>query len=444
MLKIIDLPYKFKPRNYQKALFNAFFLNKKKRSLAIWHRRAGKDKCCLNLIIAATQQRVGIYYYLFPELKQARRDIWEGIDNDGHRFLDHFPKELVKKTNASEMLIEFQNGSIFRLCGSDRYDALMGSNPVGIIFAEYALQNPRAWDFLRPILMANKGWALFQYTPRGTNHGYKLYRAVKDNPDWFCEVLTIDQTEDEEGNALITQEDIQAEREAGMSEDLIQQEFYCDFRAAVRGAYFSLQLARAEKDGRIKDFPIDRNVLVHTYWDIGYTDATGIWFVQVKNDYLCAIHYYEDQGQDLMHYINYLSDFKVKHEIVYGKHYSPHDGAKHEFGTGLTIIQKAAQLGLQFHLVPRIQYKTDAIEMARSIFNKFIFHKTQCAFGLDCLREYHKDFNESMEVYSEHPVHNWASHCADGFQQIAQMPPDNRIRPVTVYAPSKSTYRVLG
>ena len=444
MLNIIDLPYKFKPRNYQKALFNAFFSQKKKRLLSIWHRRAGKDKCCLNLVIAATQQRVGIYYYLFPELKQARRDIWKGMDNDGMRFIDHFPKELIKHIDNAEMSIEFHNGSIFYLCGSDRYNALMGSNPVGVILAEYSLQNPRAWDFMRPMMAGNNGWAIFQYTPRGRNHGFKLYNTIKDNDDWFNEILTVDDTEDECGNPVISKEAIQMERASGMSEDLIRQEFYCDFNAAIHGAYFSLQLARAEKDNHIKDFPIDRNLLVYTYWDIGYRDATGIWFIQTKNEYLYAIHYYENQGQDLMHYINYIAEFKVKHEIVYGKHYSPHDGAKHEFGTGLTIIQKAAQLGLHFQLVPRIQYKIDAIEMARSIFNKFIFHKTNCAFGLDCLREYHKAFNEAMEVYSEQPVHNWASHCADGFQQIAQMPPDNRIKPVTVYQPQRSNYQVLG
>jgi hypothetical protein len=433
MLKIIELPYKFKTRSYQNPLFNAFFIQKKKRLLAIWHRRAGKDKSSLNIIIGASQQRVGIYYYLFPELKQARRDIWEGIDNDGMRFIDHFPKQLIKRIDKSEMLIEFHNGSIFRLCGSDRYDSLMGSNPVGIIFAEYSLQNPRAWDFLRPILMANGGWALFQYTPRGTNHGEKLYKTVKNNSEWFSEILTVDDTEDENGNRLITEKDIQSERDAGMSEDMIRQEFYCDFNASVRGAYFSLQLARAENDNRIYDFPIERNLMVSTYWDIGYADSTGIWFVQTHNQYIKAIHYYENQGQELQHYINYLHEFRTKMGIIYEAHYSPHDGAKHEFGTGLTIIQQAAKLGIHFIKIPRIPVKSDAIEMARSVFNKFIFHKTNCEHGLACLREYHAEYNEVMGVLQATPCHNWASHCADAFMAIGQMPPDNRSTPVRVF-----------
>ena len=158
------LPYKYIPRDYQKPLWDALFLEQKKRCLVFWHRRAGKDKTCINIMTAASQMRVGTYYYLFPELKQARRVIWKGIGDDGLRFIDHFPQELISKVNNTDMTIEFKNGSIFMLGGSDRFNALMGTNPVGIILSEYALQNPMAWDFIRPILTQNNGWAIFETT----------------------------------------------------------------------------------------------------------------------------------------------------------------------------------------------------------------------------------------------------------------------------------------
>jgi hypothetical protein len=97
------------------------------------------------------------------------------------------------------------------------------------VFSEYALQNPKVWDFIRPILAENGGWAIFNFTPRGKNHGYDLYEMARQNPKWFVQKLTVDDT------AIITSEVIQEERESGMSEEMIQQEYYCSFTAALTG-----------------------------------------------------------------------------------------------------------------------------------------------------------------------------------------------------------------
>ena len=420
MNDIVTFPFEYEPRDYQKAMWKALFLEKKKRILCIWHRRAGKDKTCVNILVAAAHQRVGTYYYLFPELKQARRDIWEGIGADGKRFLDHFPKQTIRRINNTEMVIEFKNGSIFRMCGADRYDALMGSNPIGIIFSEYSLQNPRAWDYMRPILAENGGWALFQYTPRGTNHGYTLYNEVKDNDKWFCERLTVEDTKRPDGSPVVSQEMVQEEINAGMSEEMAQQEFYCSFTAAVRGAYFGKGLSRAENEGRIKDFLLDTTSIVNTYWDLGFNDATSIWFVQVTNQEIRAIYYYENSGEELQHYVNKLHDIRDKLGIVYGKHYAPHDSSHRRLVSGESVIDKGRRLGIMFEHVPRIAQKIDAIEKARTIFPKMVFHKTNCEYGLSCLREYHSEYKEKYGIFGDNPVHNWASHGADAFMTLAQ------------------------
>lgn len=445
MSNVVVLPHEYEPREYQKNVWKALFIEKKKRLLCIWHRRAGKDKTCVNLLLAASQERVGTYYYLFPELKQARRDIWEAIGADGKKFLDHFPAQLISRINNTEMVIEFTNGSIFRMCGADRYDALMGSNPVGIIFSEYSLQNPRAWDYMRPILAENGGWALFQYTPRGTNHGYTLYNDVKDNPKWFVERLTCDDTFKPDGKPVISKEMVDEEIAAGMSEDMAQQEFYCSFTAAVRGAYFGKGLSRCEDQDRIKDFLIDPTIPVSTYWDLGWADPTSIWFIQQTGEQFSAINYYENNMEDLNHYVNYLHDFRNKYGIVYDKHYAPHDGSHKRIGSGESVIDKARKLGILFQHVPRIAHKIDAIERARSILPRMVFHKTNCAYGLSCLREYHSEFKERYGVFSDNPVHNWASHGADAFMTLAQSwheakfrknqgrPPVNRVNQTRIF-----------
>ncbi len=201
---MIKLPFQYNPRSYQRKVWELTFHKDIKHMLLLWHRRAGKDKTGINIMVAKAFQEVGAYYYLFPELKQAKRDIWEGRGKDGIAFLDHFPPEFIFRVNHTEMIIEFVNGSIFRLCGADRYKVLRGSNPLGIIYSEYAEQNPEARQTLLPIITENNGWEIFIYTPQGQNHVYDLYLKAQNNPDWYCEKLTIDDTKRPNGEPVIT------------------------------------------------------------------------------------------------------------------------------------------------------------------------------------------------------------------------------------------------
>jgi hypothetical protein len=218
---------RFKPRSFQLPLFDAFENKKFKKLVAIWPRRSGKDVCAFNLVVREALRRVGVYYYIFPSYSQARKVIWDSLTNDGQRFLDYIPPALVEKTNSQEMKITLTNGSLIQLIGSDNIDSIVGSNPRGCIFSEYALQDPRAYQFIRPILAANDGWALFVSTPRGKNHFWELYQIACESPGWYCSKLTLDDTQH------VPLNEIEKERADGlMSEDLIQQEYYC-FPAGV-------------------------------------------------------------------------------------------------------------------------------------------------------------------------------------------------------------------
>ena len=218
----ITLPHNYEPREYQKPFYNCLSQGYK-RGVAVWHRRAGKDKTMLNLTIKEMFKRVGNYYYFFPKYKQARKALWDGIGKDGFPFMGHFPDEIIQKKNDQEMKITTKNGSLFQLIGTDRIDDNVGTNPVGCIYSEYSLHDPDAWNFMRPILRENDGWALFNFTPRGVNHGHEIYNTALANEKWFCELRDISNT------GVLTEKDMQEERAEGMSENLIQQEYYCDF-----------------------------------------------------------------------------------------------------------------------------------------------------------------------------------------------------------------------
>ena len=224
----LTIPNDWRPRPHQQALYREFGHGRPfRRGCAVWHRRAGKDSVALNLTARDMFRRVGTYWHLFPEQTQARRAIWNGIDGRGRRILDQvFPAPARRRTRANEMLIETVNGSIWQMAGSDNFDSLVGSNPVGVVFSEWALAHPDAWDYIRPILVENEGWALFIFTPRGHNHGYATWPNKLEADDWFSERLTIEET------GLISAEQIEAERLSGMSEGKVRREFFCSFEAA--------------------------------------------------------------------------------------------------------------------------------------------------------------------------------------------------------------------
>ncbi len=405
--KEITIPYKFTPRDYQIPLISCIDRGYK-RAVCIFHRRAGKDKTLINLITKEALKRVGVYYYLFPTYKQGRKIIWQGIDKAGMKFTDHIPEEIRKRTNDQEMMIELKNGSIIQIIGTDDIDRIVGTNPVGCVFSEYSLQNPKAWDLLRPILAENEGWAVFNYTPRGKNHGYELYEMAKNNPKWFAQILTVDDTK------AISQEAIEEERLAGMDEDLIQQEFYCSFEAAIQGAYYAKQINKANEDGRITNVPYVENLPVYTVWDLGVGDSTAIWFVQLVNQEIRIIDYYEAQGEGLPYYAKVLDEKGYK----YGGHYAPHDIQVREMGSGLSRLETARSLGINFQVVKNISID-DGINAARTIFNRCWFDKEKTKQGVNCLVNYHKEYDEKRKEYKNIPYHDWSSHGADAFRYLA-------------------------
>jgi hypothetical protein len=408
----IILPFEFTPRPYQLASNRAYFIDKKLFSIEVLHRRAGKSKNALNFILGAAMQRVGNYYHTFPELTQARRAIWNGIDKEGKRYLDHIPKQLIKgNVNNTDMRINLINGSSIQLAGADRYDALMGGNPAGIVFDEYSLQNPFAWHYLSPIITENGGWAKFIYTPRGANWGYELYNRNLDNPNWFVQKLDITQTKNWDGTPIITEHQIEERRKEGMPEELIQQEFYVSFDSALAGSYFSKEISQAYVDNRIRNFDIDHTLPVYTAWDLGRRDPTSIWLFQIVKKEILMIGYYENVAQSMEHYIYWLGEFGRKNKIKFNMHFGPHDIKVTEYSTGKARIDTAASMGFYFTVVKKLPIM-DGIDAVRRLFPRITFHKDNCSLGLDSLKQYHR--NDKGE-----PVHDFASHPADALRTLA-------------------------
>lgn len=417
MKKTIDLNDYFTPRDYQMPILDAFRRGYK-RILAVLPRRAGKDLTCWNLMIEEAIRKPAIYWYLLPTYSQARKVIWSGKLIDGRSFLDCIPKELNVKTNQSDMSIKFPNGSLIQVLGTSEVDRLVGSNPYGIVFSEYALStDPRIFPLLLPILRASNGWAIFISTPRGKNFFYDMYNMALQNPDtWFALRMTVEETKH------IPLADIKKDIDDGsISYDMAQQEYWCSWDMGISGVVFGAALDRMRLQNQITEVPWLPEHQVHTSWDIG-NDTTAICFFQVVGPRVHIIDYYQRASENLEHYIAIVKD----KPYVYGKHYFPHDMAVTEWaGPKFTRVEKARQLGLKATIVDSVGLE-DGIELVRSSLAKIYIDDMKCKALIKCLENYRYEWNEKTQQYGKKPLHNFASHGSDSLRYLCVSLPKTR------------------
>ena len=413
----IAYPHLFQARPYQIPVWKALDSGKK-RLVCCWHRGAGKDLFALNYLIWRALEKPGVYLHCFPKYSQGKKAIWNSV-HDTHEgqsmaYLDHFPKECIKYKNSSEMRLELVNGSIYCVMGLDGKNATQarGMNPSFIILSEYAYMDPKSWYTIEPRISQNNGTAIFLSTPNGQNHFYNIYNYAKSgaNPDFFASLLSIEDT------GILQKSHIEKLREEGVPEDFIQQEYYCSFTRGAEGAYYGKLVQSARDDGRICSLPVSRDLPVHTAWDIGIGDSTSIWLFQsLPNGKLNFLHYYENSGESLAHYLEYLEKWRKEKGVLFGVHYVPHDMRQREFISGVNRIEAARELGFNLTVVP-LHPIHEGIETVRSTLTYCSFDRKECERGIKCIDFYRKKWNESLKVYYDEPLHDQWSHGADAFR----------------------------
>jgi phage terminase large subunit len=421
-MKIVRLPNNWRPRPDQMGLWS-YLENGGTRAVEIGHRRWGKDDVALHYTATAAAQKVGNYWHMLPQQNQCRKAIWQAINpRTGKRRIDEaFPPEIrIGKPNDTEMMIHLASGSTWQVTGSDSYNALVGSPPIGIVFSEYALSDPRSWAYLSPILEENGGWAAFISTSRGNNHLRQLYDYARTAPGWFAEIKTAAETPVFQPDQL---ERIKAELIATfgqeMGEALFEQEYFCSFQGAVMGAYYARQMAQARKEGRIGTVPYLTSHEVYTWWDLGVDDSMSIWFVQSIGQEIRVIDYYENSGMGLQHYAKVLKE----KPYAYGDHFMPHDAAVREQSSGEFARSRqevAEALGIRpITVVHRPKDSASVlmgIETVRNLLSQCWFDEVKCNQGISCLENYKADYDEEKRKLSNAPKHDWASHGSDAFR----------------------------
>jgi phage terminase large subunit len=426
-MKII-LPHNWRPRSYQMPLWTYFQkgdAKNKKRALVVWPRRHGKDLFAINLIADSIFQRVGTYWHVFPEYKQGRAAMWDGMTFDGRRFMDYFPKEIIKRKYENSMQCHFMHpenpdaeGSIYRIVGADNYDSLVGTNPIGVVLSEYALMLPQVMHYLQPILRENDGWLLIISTVRGRNHLHELKQNVEGDPNWFTQVLSARDTKRDDGTPVVTEEEIQKDRDEGMPEEIVQQEYYSNWDAPLVGAYYSQHMTRALNEGRIGHVGVEPKKPVNTAWDVG-RDSTAVIFFQEIHDNIHIVDFYMKSGEGMPHFVSMLKE----RGYSYDWHYMPWDmdilgwtDKKSRLETLKDTIREYKVTG-RVKVTPQHE-KEDGIEQVRNIFSRLIFEQSRGQMGtlLEAMRSYRKKWDDKLKVFANQPLHDWASHPADAMR----------------------------
>lgn len=396
----------YKPRKWAEILHNA----KTRWFVMILHRRAGKTTAVLNHLqrdcirISKSQ-----FAYIGPTYKQTKRIAWE--------ILKLYSRDIPGiEYNESELTVKYPNGSRLFLAGSENIDALRGIALWGVGFDEYPQQPSNIFsEVISKCLADHLGYAIFFGTPKGKEQLWKTWKNAQDNPDWTVIFKTIDDSLKEESGETIDnlrialEDDKRLVLQGMMTQDEFNQEWYCSFEAAIKGAYYAEQIAEARKNNRIKAVPYDKALKVHTVWDLGVGRALGIGFYQRIGNETHLIDYWE--GGDGQGIVDGIKEIQRK-DYIYGSHFAPHDINAKELMSGKVRIETARELGINFEIVPMINV-IDGIDKGRLMWSRLWVDENNCDDWLNAISQYKSEWDEEKGKFGDKPVHDWTSHAAD-------------------------------
>lgn len=267
-----------------------------------------------------------------------------------------------------------------------------------------------SWEVLIPTVRADNSEIWLSFNPElETDETYK--RFVLHPPDGAA-VIRLNWSDNPWFPAVL-----RAEKDALKLRDpdayLTVWEGHC--RQTLDGAVYANELRAATEQERIGRVPYDRTKPVHTFWDLGWSDETSIWFAQ-RVGFEYRVIDYEHGSQKAVP--DYLATLQAR-GYVYGTDWLPHDAkAKTLVGGGRSIEGMMRQSGRTVRIVPHHSV-ADGINAARAVFSNCWIDEDRCADGLQALRHYRYEVDPETRQFSRRPLHDWASHAADAFRMMA-------------------------
>ena len=391
------------PREWQRRFHTVAY--KKRFGVVVVHRRGGKTVAIINEILdrllhCTLKNPQGAY--VAPTYGQAKKIAWV--------YLKEYASNLPGfEANEAELRVRFTapNGNgkcTVYLLGAENADSLRGLYFDVIALDEYQDIGPDVFTLVvRAALSDRQGSCFFIGTPKGQNDFKDKYEFGIKNPNWFTFMLKSSESK------LIPLHELEEIR-AEIGDEAFEQEFECSFAGANTGAYFAKQIADLRKQNKITKVPYDPALLVDTFWDLGMSDTTTIWFRQQHGLEYRYIDYIEMSGEGLEYYVGELK----KKPYQYGRHVFPHDVKVRELISGRSRLESLQSLGIR----PEVQAKSavaDRINASRMILPRCVFDADKCRRGLEAVEAYSRKWDAKNKIWMDQPLHNWASHGADSF-----------------------------
>lgn len=403
MARQIVLPYT--PRD----CFKPFHDRTKRWAALIAHRRrSGKTVSSVNDLIrgAITCKTANpLFAYIAPFRMQAKSVAWA--------YLKHYARPIIESVNEGELLVRLINKSEVRLFGADNADSLRGLGFDGVLCDEYGDFAPSVFgSVIRPALADKQGWCCFMGTPKGKNQFWDIAETARTHPDdWYYLNLPASKS------GILPESEI-GELKAQLTPDQFLQEMECSFEAAIRGAFYGIEMRELQEAGQIREVKYDPSLTTFTAWDIGHRDDTSIWWFQIVGTEIHIIDFHTVSGSG----VEELGKFVASKPYHYTKHYLPHDARAKTFASnGKSTIEQLIQfLGFEnLAIVPSLSVQ-DGIQAVRMTLPHCYFDSgPNVQPGIEALRQYEREYDEDTKAFRANPKHNWASNPADAFRMLA-------------------------
>lgn len=382
------------------------FHNRKQRWATLnTHRRAGKTVSVVNdLIYGALECRKykPQLAYVGPTYSQAKRVAWSYLKDYAEPYLGKPPQE-------AELKVTLKNDATIYVLGADNADSLRGMYLDGGAGDEYALFKPSVFpQVIRPALSDRNGWWIFTSTPRGKNLFYDVVQLAKNNPEeWFNLHLPADTS------GIIPPRELEALRR-DMDPEEFAQEYLCSFDSALKGAIYADEANAMFLEGRLRTNLYDPALPVHCVFDLGFTDATVcIWFQIGHDGYIRIVACEATTGKDIFHHLDRLTGFDHLGEV-----FLPHDARAKNLQTGKSIVEQFLEHNLRPRIIPNHKVR-DGIAAVRRMFPRILLDSEKTGDLLEAIKAYRREWDDKKLMFSDTPLHDWASDYCDCLRYMA-------------------------
>ena len=350
------------------------------------------------------------------QLTLCTREFQVSIQDSVHRLLSEtiFNNGMADQYEVLQSVVRHRsNGSEFIFKGlRHNITEIKGLQGVKRVWAEEGENiSDRSWEILIPTIRAPGSEIWVSFNPKNpTDPTYKRFVA---NPPEDAVVRKVSWEDNPFFPDVLNKERLRLLKDDPEAYEHI---WNGNFDTRKSGAVFAKQLKLARDEQRIARVPWDPSSEVFTAWDLGFGDATAIWWLQFVGRELRWLGYYENAGEQLDHYAGIM---KAKpYNYMKRGAYLPHDGG-HGNIRGGSVTDQLTAMGVSNQVLAREQDINPGIELLRQTIAFSAFDSVKCADGITALESYGYEWDEDRGIFKSKPRHDWSSHAASAARYAA-------------------------